>query len=74
MVAYLLIGCVVVVMALVFFMVYSTTDKSFDPWVSRESNNPCIMDNFYDSHDLWHLGASFGLMILAMVVTTVREI
>lgn len=71
MIAYMLIGCVVVVMALVFFVVYSTTDKSLDPWVSRESNNPCIMDSFYDSHDLWHLGASFGLMILAMVVNTV---
>ncbi|KAL5246921.1 hypothetical protein ACHWQZ_G018955 [Mnemiopsis leidyi] len=60
-------------MALVFFVVYSTTDKSLDPWVSRESNNPCIMDSFYDSHDLWHLGASFGLMILAMVVNTMSK-
>jgi hypothetical protein len=71
MVLFLLIGCVVIIIALVLFQVFSDTDKSLDPWLSREENNPCFLNDFYDTHDFWHLFASFGLMILSMVTVQV---
>jgi len=73
MVLFLLIGCAVVIIALVLFQVFSTTDKSLDPWLSREENNPCFLNNFYDTHDFWHLFASFGLMILSMLIVQISK-
>ena len=72
--AFLLIGFAVVAVSLVFFKVYTTTDKSSYPWISRESNTPCYHNDFYDTHDFWHLFSSFGLMIMSMVVTHVSFI
>ena len=60
-----------VVISLVFFTVFSVTDKSIYPWRSREQNSPCYLGNFYDTHDFWHLFASFALMMMAMVVVQV---
>ena len=74
MIAFLLTGCAVIALSLVFFQVYTTTDKSSSPWISRESNNPCYNNDFYDTHDFWHLLAGFGLMIMSMVVTQVNSI
>ena len=72
-VVYVLLGCVVVVISLVFFTVFSVTDKSIYPWRSREQNSPCYLGNFYDTHDFWHLFASFALMMMAMVVVQVSN-
>ncbi|KAL5271911.1 hypothetical protein ACHWQZ_G000189 [Mnemiopsis leidyi] len=72
-VVYVLLGCVVVVISLVFFTVFSVTDKSIYPWRSREQNSPCYLGNFYDTHDFWHLFASFALMMMAMVVVQISK-
>ena len=70
---YVLIGCVVVVISLIFFTVFSVTDKAIYPWRSREQNADCYLGHFYDTHDFWHLFASFALMMMAMVVVQVSS-
>ncbi|XP_063691715.1 uncharacterized protein LOC134824012 isoform X2 [Bolinopsis microptera] len=70
-VLYVVIGCVVVVISLIFFTVFSVTDKSIYPWRSREQNAECFLNGFYDTHDFWHLFASFALMMMSMVVVQI---
>ena len=67
MVGYVAIGCVFSAVSLIFFMFYEATDKSLDPWLSRELNDECFADDFYSAHDIWHLLASFSLMIMILV-------
>ena len=67
MVIYVLIGCVFSAVSLIFFSKYETTNKSTSPWLSRELNSECFADDFYSSHDIWHLMASFSLVIMILV-------
>ena len=67
MFGYVLIGIVFSAISLVFFTQYETTNKSLAPWLSRELNADCFLNDFYSSHDIWHLMASFSLMIMILV-------
>ena len=67
MVGYVLIGVVFSAISLIFFTGYENTDKSLSPWLSRELNHECFADDFFTSHDIWHLMASFSLMIMILV-------
>ncbi|KAL5250002.1 hypothetical protein ACHWQZ_G015921 [Mnemiopsis leidyi] len=67
MVGYILIGVLFSTISLIFFTGYENTDKSLSPWLSRELNNECFADDFFTSHDIWHLMASFSLMIMILV-------
>ena len=64
---YVLLACGVTGLALVFFTTFAVTDKSVAPWKSRELNGECFLNDFYDTHDFWHLFASFGLMLVTML-------
>ncbi|KAL5265669.1 hypothetical protein ACHWQZ_G006405 [Mnemiopsis leidyi] len=72
-VLYGVVGCGVVVTSLVFFQVFSVTDKTLEPWRSREHNSPCFLNDFYDTHDFWHLFASFALMMMTMIVVQIGK-
>ena len=46
----------------------ATTDKSLTPEKSRDYNQECIILNFFDAHDLWHILSSHALLMSAYVV------
>ena len=70
---YLLCGLGLVIVSLFFFVILENTDKSIPPWDSRELNKPCIMDDFWDAHDLWHFFASHALMMIVLVVMQMQK-
>ena len=39
---------------------------SGDAAESRAHNEPCMMFDFFDSHDLWHILSSFGLFFICL--------
>ena len=54
--------------ALVFFIGFPTTDKAETPEISRNKNHKCIIIDFYDYHDLWHILSSFALLMGVHIV------
>ena len=54
--------------ALVFFIGFPTTDKAETPEISRNKNHKCIIKDFYDYHDLWHILSSFALLMGVHIV------
>ena len=46
----------------------ATTDKTLSPEKSRDYNQECIILNFFDAHDLWHILSSHALLMSAYVV------
>eukprot|EP00116_Pleurobrachia_bachei_P019476 sb/3479738/ len=67
MIGYVGIGVLFSATSLVFFTLFEDTDKSLDAWKSRALNDECFVDNFYTTHDLWHVGASYSLMIMILL-------
>ena len=56
------------VSALAFFIGFPTTDKAETPEISRNKNHKCIIIDFYDYHDLWHILSSFALLMGVHIV------
>ena len=54
--------------ALAFFIGFPTTDKAETPEISRNKNHKCIIKDFYDYHDLWHILSSFALLMGVHIV------
>ena len=54
--------------ALVFFTGFPTTDKAETPEISRNKNHKCIIKDFYDYYDLWHILSSFALLMGVHIV------
>ena len=54
--------------ALAFFIGFPTTDKAETPEISRNKNQKCIIIDFYDYHDLWHILSSFALLMGVHIV------
>ena len=50
------------------FFKKATTDKTFTPEKSRDYNQDCIILNFFDYHDLWHILSSHALLMSAYFV------
>ena len=50
------------------FFKKATTDKTFTPEKSRDYNQECIILNFFDYHDLWHILSSHALLMSAYFV------
>lgn len=40
---------------------------------SREGNAPCILWNFYDAHDVWHICSGFAVFFGALMVLTLDD-
>ena len=43
--------------------VQHVTDWSVTPAKSRELNRPCVLLNFYDTHDCWHFLSALSLFL-----------
>ena len=54
--------------ALAFSIGFPTTDKAETPEISRNKNHKCIIIDFYDYHDLWHILSSFALLMGVHIV------
>ena len=51
-----------------FFIGFPTTDKAETPEISRNKNHKCIIIDFYDYPDLWHILSSFALLMGVHIV------
>ena len=67
-VAYIVLMVILWCVAGWIFAKKATTDKTLSPEKSRDYNQECILLNFFDAHDLWHILSSHALLMSAYVV------
>ena len=67
-VAYIVLMVILWCVAGWIFAKKATTDKTLSPEKSRDYNQDCIILNFFDAHDLWHILSSHALLMSAYVV------
>merc|ERR1712126_41055 len=56
-----------------YFFVNQTKNINVEPAISKATNQPCLLLNFYDHHDLWHILSSFGLFFMLMFLLTIDD-
>lgn len=61
------------VFAMYFFKMKSTTRKVAAPSFSRSLNAECVLWDFFDYHDLWHMLSSFALLMSAYLLIYVTR-
>ena len=61
------------VFAMYFFKIKSTTRKVAAPSFSRTRNEECILWDFFDYHDIWHMLSSFALFMSAYLLIYVTR-
>lgn len=65
---YVVVMGVVWGLALYYFMGKQTSDKVEAPENSRNLNRECELFGFFDSHDIWHILSSHGLLMMVYFV------
>jgi hypothetical protein len=53
---------IIISFAIKFYLI-AVTDKLLTPDESRHLNKPCVLLNYFDYHDIWHMLSSLGLYI-----------
>lgn len=61
------------VFAMYFFKIKSTTRKVAAPSFSRTLNEECVLWDFFDYHDIWHMLSSFALFMSAYLLIYVTR-
>ena len=61
------------VFAMYFFKIKSTTRKVAAPSISRTKNEECVLWDFFDYHDIWHMLSSFALFMSAYLLIYVTR-
>ena len=61
------------IFAMYFFKLKPTTRKVEKPSVSRTMNEECILWDFFDFHDIWHMLSSFALFMSAYLLIYVTR-
>lgn len=61
------------VFAMYFFKLKSTTRKVAAPSFSRTLNAECVLWDFFDYHDIWHMLSSFALLMSAYLLIYVTR-
>lgn len=51
-----------------YFYTLPTSDKSLTHLESDKLNSPCVLFNFYDTHDIWHFLSSIGMFLSLLFV------
>ena len=67
MVFWLLIDIIVISLSLIFYLMTSS-NIFLTPEESREMNKPCIIFDYFDYHDVWHILSALGLFIFMNIV------
>lgn len=70
---FMLVNFLFWVFAMYFFKIKSTTKKTSAPSFSRTRNEECILWDFFDYHDLWHMLSSFALFMSAYLLIYVTR-
>ena len=63
---FLIINQIVLVAAIIFFTI-PVNDKYLSPNESRELNQPCVLFNYWDYHDIWHILSATGLFMFMLI-------
>jgi hypothetical protein len=64
---WIVIDLIIVILSLVFY-VKTSTNTFLSPEQSRALNEPCIIFNYFDYHDVWHILSATGLFIFMTIV------
>ncbi|KAG5327516.1 SIDT1 protein, partial [Pseudoatta argentina] len=59
--------------AALYFFVNKTISWALTPAKSRLYNKPCILLNFFDSHDIWHFLSALAMFFSFMVLLTLDD-
>lgn len=63
----LAIDIVILITALIYFEI-PISDKYLTPEKSRELNHDCVLFNYWDYHDIWHIFSAMGLFLFMNIV------
>tara|TARA_B110001469_G_C9594211_1_gene295003 strand:- start:32 stop:1210 length:1179 start_codon:yes stop_codon:yes gene_type:complete len=64
---WIVIDLIIVILSLLFY-VKTSTNTFLSPEQSKELNEPCIIFNYFDYHDVWHILSATGLFIFMIIV------
>ena len=64
---WIVIDLIIVILSLIFY-VKTSTNTFLSPEQSKELNEPCIIFNYFDYHDVWHILSATGLFIFMIIV------
>jgi hypothetical protein len=56
-----------------YYFTRGLTSWTDTPAVSREGNAPCMLLDFFDSHDVWHMLSAGGLFFGSMTLLTLDD-
>ncbi|KAK2580071.1 hypothetical protein KPH14_012354 [Odynerus spinipes] len=56
-----------------YFFINKTISWALTPAQSRLFNRPCILLNFFDSHDIWHFLSAFAMFFSFMILLTLDD-
>ncbi|KAF7409688.1 hypothetical protein HZH68_004069 [Vespula germanica] len=59
--------------AALYFFIHKTISWNLTPAQSRLFNKPCILLNFFDSHDIWHFLSAFAMFFSFMILLTLDD-
>ncbi|KIH58455.1 hypothetical protein ANCDUO_11338 [Ancylostoma duodenale] len=59
--------------AALFFFLKEETDWALTPAQSRALNRPCVLLNFFDYHDLWHISSALASLVLLIGVSSLDD-
>ena len=62
----IVVDIIVLSISLVYYEI-AVTDKMLTPDESDKLNKPCVLFDYFDYHDLWHLFSSLGLFLLMII-------
>ena len=64
---WLLIDIIIMTLAIAFFL-KSVTDKLLPMEASNKLNKDCVLFDYFDYHDIWHILSSIGLFIFINII------
>ena len=64
---WLALDIVILSLSIVFFFI-AVTDKFLPMNESNELNKPCVLFNYFDYHDIWHILSAIGLFIFMNII------
>jgi hypothetical protein len=51
----------------IYFFIQPASNKALPAWESRALNTPCVLADFYDSHDAWHFASAVALLLMCLI-------
>jgi hypothetical protein len=71
---WLLVGwlCCAIV-SVYYFSLVDDTNKDLSPALSRNLNQPCVIADYYSSHDVWHFASAWWLQFQLLINTHIGQ-